>query len=218
MGRIQFWFNVNGVRFQLPVNPESVLINSPFGFEDVEITSLGEFTVIGNRQMQTLEFSSFFPRDYSAVYCDTTDVRNPFDYIKALEDARDERKPVRFSITGTPINLQVTIRDISYEPEKAGNPGDIYYTISLKEYRPISVKKTETKTNGNSVKAASTSQRPSDRPKSTSYTVVRGDSLWKIAQRELDDGDRWREIYEKNKSVIGSNPNLIKPGQKLVIP
>lgn len=218
MGRIQFWFNVNGERFQLPVNPESITVLSSFGFEDVEITSLGEFTVIGNRQLQTLEFSSFFPRDYSAIYCDTTDVRNPFDYIKALENARDERKPVRFSITGTPINLPVTIRDISFEPEKAGSPGDIYYTISLKEYRPISVKKTETKPNGTTAKASTTSQRPSEKPKTTGYTVIRGDSLWKIAQRELGSGDRWRDIYEKNKSVIGANPNLIKPGQKLVMP
>jgi len=50
------------------------------------------------------------------------------------------------------------------------------------------------------------------------YVVKPGDSLSVIAQRELGAGRRWPEIYELNKEVIGANPNLIRPGQKLVLP
>jgi nucleoid-associated protein YgaU len=50
------------------------------------------------------------------------------------------------------------------------------------------------------------------------YVVKSGDSLSKIAKELLGDGSRWPEIYEANKDVIGDNPNLIKPGQKLNIP
>ena len=46
------------------------------------------------------------------------------------------------------------------------------------------------------------------------YVVKKGDTLSAIAKKY---GTTWQKIYEKNKSVIGSNPNLIKPGQKLVI-
>lgn len=46
------------------------------------------------------------------------------------------------------------------------------------------------------------------------YTVVSGDSLSKIAKRILGNGNRWPEIYAQNKRVIGSNPDLIHPGQK----
>lgn len=48
------------------------------------------------------------------------------------------------------------------------------------------------------------------------YTVKRGDSLSKIA-KQLGLGS-WRELYELNKSVIGSNPNLIYSGQTYNIP
>lgn len=34
------------------------------------------------------------------------------------------------------------------------------------------------------------------------YTVVEGDTLWRIAQRELGDGGRWREILNANTDVI----------------
>ena len=50
------------------------------------------------------------------------------------------------------------------------------------------------------------------------YVVKSGDSLSKIAKQLLGDASRWPEIYEANKEVIGDNPNLIKPGQKLNIP
>lgn len=49
------------------------------------------------------------------------------------------------------------------------------------------------------------------------YTVKAGDSLWKIAVYVYGDGARWTELYNKNKNVIGPNPNLIRPGQVLTI-
>lgn len=50
-----------------------------------------------------------------------------------------------------------------------------------------------------------------------SYTVTRGDSLWGIAQRWLGNGAEYPEIYNANKAVIGSNPDLIKPGERLKV-
>lgn len=46
------------------------------------------------------------------------------------------------------------------------------------------------------------------------YTVVSGDSLSKIA---VGYGTTWQAIYNANKDLI-SDPNLIYPGQVLVIP
>lgn len=58
---------------------------------------------------------------------------------------------------------------------------------------------------------------PNKRPGNTTrrYTVQRGDNLTKIAARYKTD---WHKIYAANRSIIGSNPNLIKPGQVLAIP
>lgn len=49
----------------------------------------------------------------------------------------------------------------------------------------------------------------------TQVTVKRGDSLWKIAQAHHTT---WQKIWNANRGVIGKNPNLIKPGQRLTIP
>lgn len=43
-------------------------------------------------------------------------------------------------------------------------------------------------------------------------------SLWGIAGKVYGDPTQWPKIYQANKGLIGSNPNLIHPGQVLVIP
>ena len=57
------------------------------------------------------------------------------------------------------------------------------------------------------------------------YVVVRGDTLWEITQRQLGpaaSADQiartWQDVYDANRAVIGSNPDLIRPGQTLTIP
>lgn len=49
------------------------------------------------------------------------------------------------------------------------------------------------------------------------YVVMRGDSLWLIAQDRLGNGRRWMEIYEMNKETL-KNPDLIRVGQRLAMP
>ncbi|MFF9036903.1 transglycosylase family protein [Streptomyces sp. NPDC014892] len=44
------------------------------------------------------------------------------------------------------------------------------------------------------------------------YTVRQGDSLSGIAARH---GTTWRQVYAANRDVIGGDPNLIVPGQRL---
>lgn len=59
--------------------------------------------------------------------------------------------------------------------------------------------------------------KPAPKPPA-SYTVKSGDSLSQIAQATLGNSDRWREIYDLNKGVIGGNPNVIVPGMVLTLP
>ena len=49
-----------------------------------------------------------------------------------------------------------------------------------------------------------------------SYTVRKGDSLWRIASEQLGSGAKWQEIYEANKDSI-KDPNLIYVDQVLTI-
>ena len=49
------------------------------------------------------------------------------------------------------------------------------------------------------------------------YTVVKGDSLSKIAQREYGAASKWNAIYAANRDQI-KDPDLIYPGQVLILP
>ena len=74
------------------------------------------------------------------------------------------------------------------------------------------------------VKSGGTSTAPVTKPVGdgvpapSSYVVKSGDSLSKIARRIYGDAKRWTRIYEANRQLIGDNPDLIHPGQNLVIP
>jgi LysM repeat protein len=49
------------------------------------------------------------------------------------------------------------------------------------------------------------------------YTVKKGDTLWKIARKFYGSGKDWRRIHEANRDSI-SNPNKIKQGLEIRIP
>jgi nucleoid-associated protein YgaU len=49
------------------------------------------------------------------------------------------------------------------------------------------------------------------------YTVVKGDSLSRIAKQFYGKAGEWHRIYEANKSII-KDPDLIYPGQVFTIP
>ena len=54
-------------------------------------------------------------------------------------------------------------------------------------------------------------------PAGKTYTVVKGDSLSKIAKREYGDAHKWHKIFEANRDVI-DDPDMIEVGQDLIIP
>jgi nucleoid-associated protein YgaU len=53
--------------------------------------------------------------------------------------------------------------------------------------------------------------------KPTTYTVKKGDCLWRIAGRVYHNPFKWGRIYRANKDKI-KNPNRIYPKQVLTIP
>ncbi len=65
--------------------------------------------------------------------------------------------------------------------------------------------------------SSSTAPAPEAAPSQKTYTVAAGDSLSKIAQHHYGNANLWNKIYEANKDTI-KNPDLIHPGQQLIIP
>jgi nucleoid-associated protein YgaU len=73
----------------------------------------------------------------------------------------------------------------------------------------------EPKADFSDVEGGSSSTAPA--PSGRSYTVVKGDSLSKIAKHLYGDAQKWHKIYEANRDQI-KNPDLIYPGQTFTIP
>ncbi|MGW3288926.1 LysM peptidoglycan-binding domain-containing protein [Streptomyces sp. NPDC001002] len=71
-------------------------------------------------------------------------------------------------------------------------------------------------TESTAAKPAKKPARPSSHPARGAsrgdYTVRQGDTLSKIAARH---GTTWQRLYAANKAVIGADPDLIVPGQRL---
>ncbi|SER87259.1 LysM peptidoglycan-binding domain-containing protein [Psychrobacillus sp. OK032] len=214
---IQFWLkDREGLYLRLPVNPSEFTVTSPYGVSKVNVASLGEVTIPGERGLKTVSFESFFPRDYNPAYCEYSDFMNARSWVLQLETWRDTRKSIRLLITGTNVSIPVLIESFEIQPERAGHVGDIFYSLTAVEYREPSVRKVEKK--ANVVKAAGASRPTQDKKAPKSHTVKKGDTLWAIAKRTYGNGADFKKIYEANKATIGKNPNVIKPGQKLVLP
>ncbi|MET8452373.1 transglycosylase family protein [Streptomyces sp. NPDC005209] len=95
-------------------------------------------------------------------------------------------------------------------------------TETTKSAKPATSAKTVTTRKATPAKPSKTAERPAghtnrDASRASSghhYTVRQGDTLSGIADRH---GTTWERIYAANKSVIGSDPDLIVPGQRLAL-
>lgn len=80
--------------------------------------------------------------------------------------------------------------------------------------------KDKPKADFSNVESGSSSTAPAPAPATPAfktYVVQKGDSLSRIAKRELGSANEWKKIFEANRDII-KNPDLIHPGQTLKIP
>ncbi|MCM0676046.1 LysM peptidoglycan-binding domain-containing protein [Micromonospora phytophila] len=93
---------------------------------------------------------------------------------------------------------------------------------STTSYTPKSESKSERKSESTSKKrdpgteksSRGTERRSAPSGSGRTHVVTPGDTLAKIATSHGVDGG-WRELYERNERVVGDDPALIFPGQRL---
>ena len=209
---------VGGREINIPVLPAKLNVSSPGKNERVTVLELGEVLLLRKKGLRILSWESFFP--VSKAPYTVGQIRDPVSIVQAIQKARDQKSPVRFLITGTDLdcNLRMGIDSFEYE-ERSGELGDLYYTIKLYEWKDISPKRIVLPEKKEEPAKTQEPERPGT-PEQTSktYTVKPGDCLWNIAKAIYGKGSDYTKIYNANKGVIGSNPNLIYAGQVLTIP
>ncbi|MDO4301637.1 MAG: LysM peptidoglycan-binding domain-containing protein [Clostridia bacterium] len=201
--------------FLFPVLPEKVTWTDSIKNTSITVASLGETTVIEKKGADTLSFNSRFPavRDQAVV---VATLYEPSYYKDKLEKWREAEKPVHFiAFSALDINDYFTIESLSYS-EEGGPVGELAFSIKLKVYREPKIRKIDLTPEGKA-EVTTEGKRVDNSITSTTYTVVKGDSLYKISKAKLGDGNKWKEIYELNKDKI-KNPNVIKVGMVLKLP
>lgn len=211
---MEIWLKQGEEELRLPVLPTSYELNYSHNNTETNISNFGTINIIGKRNLATASLDTFFPKQkygfvqYKNFPC-------PKDCIKLIKSWMNN--PIRYIVTGS-INLLMTIEEFSYSEQDSS--GDVYFSLSLKEYRIPKVKETKNKktTDKSSKKVTQkTTKRESKKVKSSTYIVKKGDTLSCIAKKMTGTASNWRAIYNQNKDLIGGNPNKIKVGQKLVI-
>lgn len=207
----------SGPELHLPVNPGEIAVEGAKKIETVNIINIGDVDFPAGDERSGISFSSFFPAEYDSSYCRYPDIPLPEDALKMLINWKIAGKPIRLLITDTFINVLVLIAKISYK-HVGGEPGDIYYDLNLRQWREVKVRTaSEATTSATTEPSIAMEPRPDVKPVPPVYEVKPGDSLWAIAKLQYGDGGRWREIYEANKDAVGTAPDIILPGTKLVM-
>ncbi|MDO4680901.1 MAG: hypothetical protein Q4A55_06615 [Aerococcus sp.] len=132
---IQFYLDIEGKRYMLPVNPGEIKVKKGMNQSTVEIVKAGDVLLDGTEKLADLSLSSIFPKDYEASYVNAeAPEKAPKEWVKIIHDAQANNDKVRLIVTECDINIETLITSFQYEFNDA--TGDVEYTIDLKEHRP----------------------------------------------------------------------------------
>lgn len=203
-------------KIQLPVLPESFQIKNGSSNDRVDITGLGEITVMQSRPALQFNWSSFFPAArFPGIQVNS--IAKPLTLVQKINTWKASKKPVHLIATACGVDLYCTIESFDYR-EEGGDPGTYQYSITLKEYREITIRQVKVDIPQATATVEKEQPRVDNSVQPKTYTVKSGDCLWNIAKKYYGSGSSYTKIYEANKGTIGGNPNLIYPGQVLTIP
>jgi LysM repeat protein len=219
-------FYVNGVL--LPVAPSSMSVKIKNQNTTVNLINDGEVSILKKPGLTEYSFEVLLPNQKYPFAKYVNGYVTPKHYLDEFEKLKTEKTPFTFIVSRTTpkgkglfdTSTTVTLEDYTIK-EDAKEGFDVKVSLNFKQY-----KKFQTKTCSVTIqKSVPFMQSSNDRAESSNapsgggtYTVVKGDCLWKIAKYFYGNGSDWQKIYNANISVIGGNPNLIYPGQVITIP
>ena len=219
----------------LPVTPPKIQLKVKNQNKTVNLIDGSEVNLLKQAGLTEISFTTLLPNtkypfaQYKGRFQPAVYFTDAIKKLKTRTDKKGQPMPFQFKVLrampdGTVLfntDMRVSLEDYKLT-EDAKNGFDISVDISLKQYVDYGTKIVEVK--GSMAQAVET--RPADSaPLPEEYTVVRGDTLWALAQKYLGDGERYTEIYSLNQAVIdGGNKDAdiskytLYAGQVLMLP
>ncbi len=215
----------------LPVTPSKLTIKINNANKTLTLINEGEINILKKAGLTDIEFECEIPQVKQPYAVYPSGFKGASYFLNYFEQLKTDEKPFQFIVCRqTPngkkffnTNMKVTLEDYKIT-EDAKQGFDLKVKISLKQWRDygtktvnITLSNTNTKAKASIEPARETNNSPAPAVAQT-YTVVSGDTLWGIAKKNYGDGAKYTVIYNANQGAIGGNPNLIYPGQVLMIP
>jgi hypothetical protein len=211
----------NNDRIRFPMLPEEISVQNDNIFQSYTLMALGTVKIPYGEEPTGFMWQGKLPGEARRYAPFVREWTNPHELVRLLEAFRTKGTKLRLLVTETPINHDVYIRRV--QGYYSGGYGDYSYTLSFVLGKDLVIQESAARAYGGTAPPPLANTpcngyvRP-EPPRTGTYTVVRGDTLWAIAQRFLGAGRRYPEIHAANRDVIGSDPNRIFPGQILTIP
>ena len=220
---MEIYLGTDNDKIRFPVVPSSIGVNRSNNIDTQAVIKLGEVPIFNGTSLKTIELTSFFPnQEYS--FCDYTGFMKPYEFSDKIQKWMYEGKPLRIIVTDSPTNMQCLIQQ--FDTVEQDSTRDLYFTLNLLEYKPIEVPNLSNNNQSNNSNNSQNISRPSENNNSSNsnqqqtHKVVKGDSLWAIAQKYYGKGSLYPKIKEANKSKYPSlaKNNIIYPNWELIIP
>lgn len=146
-GRYSFFIGINQNIIEIPVNPQEYTISYPTENKIYNILSIGDVVLPELPSLMEVAWDSYFPGNSQDGMLMGHTWKQPERYIKTIREAMEKKYVVdlvisRYEADGNKMfdtNVSAIIQNFEIT-EKGGEIGDIYYKISMKEYREFAPK------------------------------------------------------------------------------
>jgi nucleoid-associated protein YgaU len=211
-------------KWEFPVLPPKVTIKRNGAGKDYRIIGSGPITTIEKPELAEISFEGFFP---SQRYPFVTSgiLYEPHTYVNYINKWMHSGYPARFTYVGSntkdaQTKLWIPVTFASFERwEEGGSPGDIFFSLKLKEYAFYAPKRVRTveMPDGSKKQVEEPAERWDPRVPQSTYTLKQGDTLISVSRMQLGDSGRWQEIMELNK-IPWSDMRNLPVGKVLQLP
>lgn len=215
------WLSWNNQQegFELPVLPREIGPSIRGDGSGHDVYGLGKINVIKDHGLAEYTIESIFPAQ-RYPFVTASIVFNPKAYVDYIMKWWETKRPIRLvAVTSTmEVNTPASIEAFEWK-EVAGSPGDISFSLRLKEYRFYDAQRVPVtqQTGGTTRIQKAKPKRPDERMLPRTYTLKPSDNLWKVAQKVLGDGSRWREIQRLN-GITDAQLRSLPIGMTLKLP
>ncbi|SET52863.1 LysM domain-containing protein [Lacrimispora sphenoides] len=211
----------------LPLPPEKIPVKYSGQNKTVNLINGEEINLVKSFGLAEISIDVIIPQmDYPSAVWDGS-IDSAEDFLERLQDLKEGQSPFEFTVIRQGMggnSLFDTSMDVTLEDYKVTDDVseglDLIVSLTMKEYKSYGTKImnfTIVEEKQEIESGQQEEERQGEPPPEKNYTVAKGDCLWSIAKKQLGNGGRWQEIHNLNRDKI-TNPNVIYPGQVLIMP